>query len=122
MKAKKRKENTARPWRYAANIEILYRTEIFLAALSIALAVVYSVGTWQSFMDSTLAMILNLISITALANIFLSIVVIAKETFASLSKKRKSRLSVIVSSLLFLTFSAVLLFLSHILIAVSEGF
>ena len=121
MKAKEKKA-TAYLRRYAANIEILYRTEIFLAVFSFALAVVYSVGAAQSFMDSTLVMLLDLLSTTSLADIFLAIIVVIREVFALFSKRRKARIFVIASSIFFLIFSAILLFFSHILVAVSEGF
>lgn len=121
MKEKEKKGRDAAS-RYAANIEILYRTEIFFAALSLSLAVIYAVGTMQSFMDSTLVMILNLLSITSLSGAFLSIAVIAREALAIFTKKRKARVLVILSSALLLAVLGILLFLSHALIAVSEGF
>ena len=108
--------------RYAANIEILYRTEIFLAVLSLSLLLVYAVGTMQSFLDSTLVMILNILSVTSLACTFLSIVVIARELGALFSPRRKPRILVILSSIIMMIFSLILLFFSNALIAVAGGF
>ena len=112
-----------RPQRYyVANIEILYRTAIFLAVLSLSLLLVYALGTMQSFLDSTLVMILNLLSVTSLADIFLSLVVIARELSALFSPRRKTRILVILSSIILMIFSLVMLFFSHALIAVAGGF
>ena len=118
----KQKDERAAARRYVANIEILYRTEVFLAVLSLSLAVIYFVGTMQSFMDSTLVMILNLLSITSLACAFLSVVVIARELPAIFSRRRKTRVLVILSSIIMMIFSLILLFFSHTLIAVAGGF
>ncbi len=115
VKAKKERQ-------YIASIELLYRAEILFAALSLTLATIYSIGAWQSFMDSTLSMVLNILSITSLADIFLSIIVIAREALAIFSKRRAPRIFIILSSLLFLIISIFLLFFAHALIAISEGF
>ena len=108
--------------RYAANIEILYRTEVFLAVLSLSLLLIYAIGTMQSFMDTTLVMILNILSVTSLACVFLSIVVIAREICAIFRPSRRARILVMLSSIIMMIFSLFLLFFSHALIAMAEGF
>ena len=108
--------------RYVATIGILYRTEVFLAVLSLSLLLIYALGTMQSFLDSTLVMILNLLSVTSLADVFLSIVVIVRDISALFSRRRKARILVVLTSIILLIFSLVLLFFSHALIAVAGGF
>lgn len=121
MKFGKGKKKTA-DRRYLPSIEILYRTEIFFAVLSCSLAVIYAVGNYQYFLDSSLLALLRMLSVSALLDIFLSAVVIFRECISFAGKNRRIRLPVILSSVFFAFLSGFFLFFAHLLLAVSSGF
>ncbi len=122
MAKEKKARKSARKGRLASSEELLCRAEAFLSLLSFSLAAFYVVGAWQSFMDSTLSLILSLLSLVALATASLAVIVIAKEAISSICKRRRLSFLVIAFSLFFLLSSLLLLISSHALIAVSEGF
>lgn len=121
MKFGKEKKKTAGR-RYLPSIEILYRTEIFFAVLSCSLAVIYAVGNYQYFLDSSLLALLRMLSVSALLDIFLSAVVIFRECVSFAGKKHRIRLPVILSSVFFAFLSGFFLFFAHLLLTVSSGF
>ena len=96
--------------------------DLFLTVLSCALAVVYSLGNFQYFLDSTQIFILKLMAASSLAGIFLGLVVIGQEFFSVVRKKHKFRLIMMSTTVLFLLLSSVLLLSTHVLLKLSQGF
>ncbi len=107
---------------YIPRIEILYRMEIFLTVFSFSLAVVYSLGNFQLFLDSTQILILKLMSASSLAAIFLGLIVIGREILSIFRKKYRLRLVTVLTTFLFLLLSSVLLLAAHVLLKLSSGF
>lgn len=108
--------------RYIPRMEILYRMAIFLNILSCALAVIYALGNFQYFLDSTQIFILKLLAVGSLADFFLAFLVIVQETVSAARKKYRLRLSLLFTSVFFLLSSLFFLLCAHVLIKLSEGF
>lgn len=81
-------------------LRFLYRTTLFLGALSIGLAAFYYYGNVQSFLDTTQRLLLALLSIVSVALALVAALTVVPSIFLLFAGDRRYLLPVIVSAVL----------------------